>query len=168
MSFESPSFDSVKVGDALPPLSIAITPSLIVGGAIASRDFTPVHHDADAARAQGMQNVFMNILTTNGLVGRFVTDWAGRDAQLAGVSIKLGAPNLPGDTMKLSGTVKSKDEAKRPGGFRRYPPGSVWLLENPLNLARLGINIYSSEGRIRTRSRHKADGSGARAKELGS
>jgi acyl dehydratase len=112
MSFESPSFESVEVGDALPPLSIDITPSLIVGGAIASRDFTPVHHDADAARAQGMQNVFMNILTTNGLVGRFVTDWAGSDARLEGVSIKLGAPNLPGDTMKLSGTVKSKDEAK--------------------------------------------------------
>jgi acyl dehydratase len=112
MSFETPSFESVKVGDALPPLSIDITPSLIVGGAIASRDFTPVHHDADAARAQGMQNVFMNILTTNGLVGRFVTDWAGSDARLEGVSIKLGAPNLPGDTMKLSGTVKSKDEKK--------------------------------------------------------
>jgi len=112
MSFETPSFESVNVGDTLPQLSIEVTPSLIVGGAIASRDFTPVHHDAAAAQAQGMQNVFMNILTTNGLVGRYVTDWAGRDARLDGVSIKLGAPNLPGDTMKLSGTVKSKDEAK--------------------------------------------------------
>ncbi len=112
MSFETPSFESVNVGDALPPLAIDITPSLIVGGAIASRDFTPVHHDASAAQAQGMQNVFMNILTTNGLVGRYVTDWAGRDARLEGVAIKLGAPNLPGDTMKLSGKVVSKDEAK--------------------------------------------------------
>ena len=112
MSFETPSFESVNVGDALPPLAIDITPSLIVGGAIASRDFTPVHHDASAAQAQGMQNVFMNILTTNGLVGRYVTDWAGRDARLEGVAIKLGAPNLPGDSMKLSGKVVSKDEAK--------------------------------------------------------
>jgi acyl dehydratase len=112
MSFETPSFESVNVGDALPPLAIDITPSLIVGGAIASRDFTPVHHDASAAQAQGMQNVFMNILTTNGLVGRYVTDWAGRDARLEGVAIKLGAPNLPGDTMKLSGKVVSRDEAK--------------------------------------------------------
>ncbi len=112
MSFETPSFESVSVGDALPPLAIDITPSLIVGGAIASRDFTPVHHDAAAAQAQGMQNVFMNILTTNGLVGRYVTDWAGRNARLEGVAIKLGAPNLPGDTMKLSGKVVSKDEAK--------------------------------------------------------
>ncbi len=112
MSFETPCFENVNVGDPLPQLSIAITPSLIVGGAIASRDFTPVHHDASAARAQGMQDVFMNILTTNGLVGRYVTDWAGRDARLEGVAIKLGAPNLPGDTMRLSGRVKSKDEAR--------------------------------------------------------
>lgn len=112
MSFETPSFESISVGDALPPLAIDITPSLIVGGAIASRDFTPVHHDAAAAQAQGMQNVFMNILTTNGLVGRYVTDWAGRDARLEGVAIKLGAPNLPGDTMKLSGKIVSKDEAR--------------------------------------------------------
>jgi acyl dehydratase len=112
MSFETPCFENVNVGDPLPQLAIAITPSLIVGGAIASRDFTPVHHDASAARAQGMQDVFMNILTTNGLVGRYVTDWAGRDARLEGVAIKLGAPNLPGDTMRLSGRVKSKDEAR--------------------------------------------------------
>ena len=102
----------VNVGDALPELKIPLTTSLIVSGAIASRDFTPVHHDVAAAQAQGMQNVFMNILTTNGLVGRYVTDWAGGDARLEGVSIKLGAPNLPGDTMKLSGTVKSKNDAK--------------------------------------------------------
>jgi hypothetical protein len=57
-----------------------------------------------------MQNVFMNILTTNGLVGRYVTDWAGPDAILKGVSIKLGTPNLPGDTMKLNGKIAAKDE----------------------------------------------------------
>ncbi len=71
---------SVKVGDTLPELPIPITTTLIVGGALASRDFTPVHHDKGAAQAQGMQDVFMNILTTNGLVGRYVTDWAGPDA----------------------------------------------------------------------------------------
>jgi acyl dehydratase len=104
--------DSVSVGDALPELPIPITVTLVVGGAIASRDYTPVHHDKAAAQAQGMSDVFMNILTTNGLVGRYVTDWAGPDAQVKNVAIKLGAPNLPGDTMKMVGSVKSKDEAK--------------------------------------------------------
>lgn len=105
------SFESVGVGDALPELPIPITVTLVVGGALASRDYTPVHHDKAAAQAQGMSDVFMNILTTNGLVGRYVTDWAGPDAVVKNVAIKLGAPNLPGDTMKMVGSVKSKDDA---------------------------------------------------------
>jgi acyl dehydratase len=104
-------FDAVAVGTRLPELPISITTTLIVAGALASRDFTALHHDKGAAQAAGMQDVFMNILTTNGLVGRYVTDWAGPDARLTRVAIKLGAPNLPGDTMKMTGTVKKKDEA---------------------------------------------------------
>jgi acyl dehydratase len=100
----------VSVGTALPELPIPITTTMIVAGALASRDFTPVHHDKAAAQTGGMQDVFMNILTTNGLVGRYVTDWAGPDAVIRRVAIKLGAPNLPGDTMRLSGTVRAKDE----------------------------------------------------------
>jgi hypothetical protein len=102
----------VSVGQALPELAIPLTTSLIVGGALASRDFTPVHHDRGAAQAAGMQDVFMNILTTNGLVGRYVTDWAGPDAVLKGVALKLGAPNLPGDTMTLSGSVSSIEDGE--------------------------------------------------------
>lgn len=102
---------NVQVGDKLPDLPIEITTTMIVAGAIASRDFTPVHHDKGAAQSQGMQDVFMNILTTNGVVGRYVTEWAGPNATLKKVAIKLGAPNFPGDTMKMTGTVKAKDEA---------------------------------------------------------
>lgn len=103
--------DDVAVGSQLPELPIPITSTLVVAGALASRDYTPVHHDKAAAQATGMQDVFMNILTTNGLVGRYVTDWAGPGATLKGVAIKLGAPNFPGDTMKMSGKVSAKDEA---------------------------------------------------------
>jgi len=99
----------VKVGDALPELDVPLSAAIIVGGAIASRDYTPVHHDSKAAQATGMSDVFMNILTTNGYVGRFVTDWAGPDARIEKVAIKLGAPNTPGDTMKLRGEVTSVD-----------------------------------------------------------
>ena len=111
MSFETLAYSSVNVGDALPELPIDLSVSLIVGGAIVSRDFTPVHHDKKAAQGTGMQDVFMNILTTNGLVGRYVTDWAGVDARITAVSIKLGTPNLPGDTMTMTGEVKNKDDA---------------------------------------------------------
>ncbi len=103
--------DQVAVGDELPELAVELSTSLIVAGALASRDYTPVHHDRAAAQAAGMSDVFMNILTTNGYVGRFVTDWAGPDAMLKKVAIKLGTPNSPGDTMKLRGEVTSVDTA---------------------------------------------------------
>jgi 3-oxocholest-4-en-26-oyl-CoA dehydrogenase beta subunit len=99
------SLAEVRVGDELPPLDVPLTAAVIVGGALASRDYTPVHHDRAAARAQGLDDVIMNILTTNGYVGRFVTDWAGPDAAVRGLAVKLGAPNLPGDTMRLRGKV---------------------------------------------------------------
>jgi acyl dehydratase len=96
----------MKPGDALPPLEIPVTRTLIVAGAIASRDYQDVHHDAELARQKGSPDIFMNILTTNGLVGRYVTDHFGPRAELRKVAIRLGAPNYPGDTMVLTGTIE--------------------------------------------------------------
>ncbi|MFP8873676.1 MAG: MaoC family dehydratase [Myxococcota bacterium] len=105
MSGSELTLSQLKVGTELPELAIDITTSLVVGGAIASRDFTPVHHDKKAAQAAGMPDVFMNILTTNGLVSRYITDWAGPDAVIRNVSIRLGTPNTPGETMTMRGKV---------------------------------------------------------------
>ena len=107
------SYDEVSVGDALPELAIPLTRTLIVATAIASRDYQDVHHDPGLAVERGSKDIFMNILTTNGLVGRFITDWAGPDARLRKVGIRLGAPNYPGDTMTLTGSITAKDDAQR-------------------------------------------------------
>ena len=96
----------MRAGEKLPPLEIPITRTLIVAGAIASRDYQDVHHDAELARQKGSPDIFMNILTTNGLVGRYITDHFGPTAVLRKVAIRLGAPNYPGDTMVLTGTVE--------------------------------------------------------------
>ncbi len=98
-----------RAGDVLAPLEIEITRTLVVAGAIASRDYQDVHHDPELARWRGSPDVFMNILTTNGLVGRYVTDHFGSAAVLRKVAIRLGAPNYPGDTMVLTGTVETAD-----------------------------------------------------------
>jgi len=82
---------------------------LIVSTAIASRDYQDVHHDRDLAQQRGSKDIFMNILSTNGFVGRFVTDWAGPEALLERVNIRLGAPNYPYDTMRMTGVVESKN-----------------------------------------------------------
>lgn len=109
-ALETRSLATVAVGDALPPLEIPLTRTLIVATAIASRDYQDVHHDPALAQMRGSPDIFMNILTTNGFVGRFVTDWTGPEAQLRKVDIRLGAPNYPGDTMTLQGSVTAKDE----------------------------------------------------------
>ena len=101
-------FDDVQVGDELPPLEIPLTRSLIVATAIASRDYQDVHHDPGLAVQKGSKDIFMNILSTNGFVGRYVTDWAGPDAIIRSVSIRLGVPNYPGDRMTMTGSVTAK------------------------------------------------------------
>jgi acyl dehydratase len=99
----------VQVGDELPTLVVPLTRTLIVATAIASRDYQDVHHDPGLAQERGSPDIFMNILSTNGFVGRFITDWAGPDAVLKNVKIRLGAPNYPGDTMTMTGKVTKKD-----------------------------------------------------------
>jgi hypothetical protein len=98
----------VSIGETLPPLTIALSATVIIAGAIASRDYQDVHHDRDLAVQRGSKDIFMNILTTNGYVGRYVTDWAGPEALLRSVDIRLGAPNYPGDSMTLTGRVTDK------------------------------------------------------------
>jgi len=110
-------FGEVTVGDALPELPVPLTRTLIVSTAIASRDYQDVHHDPVLAAARGSKDIFMNILSTNGIVGRYVTDWSGPGAVLTDVRIRLGAPNYPDDTMTLTGSVTGKDEVAGADGY---------------------------------------------------
>lgn len=95
----------VREGQALPEESIEVTPTFVISTALATRDFQDVHHDRDLARAKGSQDVFLNILTTTGVVQRYVTDWAGPEALVRGVDIKLGVPCYAYDTLRLFGQV---------------------------------------------------------------
>ncbi len=102
-------FGEVAVGDELPELVLPLTRTLIVSTAIASRDYQDVHHDSVLALQRGSKDIFMNILSTNGIVGRYVTDWSGPGTVLTDVNIRLGAPNYPDDTMTLTGSVSEVD-----------------------------------------------------------
>ena len=95
----------IAIGLELPPFELPVTSTVIVAGAIASRDFMPAHHDRDFAVGQGAPDIFMNILTTNGYVSRFVTDWAGPHSMLRRIAIRLGAPAVPGQPLRFSGRV---------------------------------------------------------------
>ena len=98
-------FDALQVGDELPPMVINVTPTRVVAGAIASRDFMPVHHDRDFANHQGAPDIFMNILSDTGYCSRFLTDWAGPDAMITRLAIRLGVPVFPGHTLTYTGSI---------------------------------------------------------------
>ena len=127
-------FEDIAEGTELPELVFPVTASAIAVGAIATNDYETVHHDKAAAEATGVPNIFMNILTTNGLVQRFVESWAGGPgAPLRDLKIKLGAPNYPGDSMTFSGSVTDKRDSDRSvevtlkgkNGFGNHVTGTV-------------------------------------------
>lgn len=97
------------IGTQLPPLTIEVTPTFVISSAIATRDFQDVHHDRDAAIERGSKDIFLNILTDTGLVHRFVTEWAGSEAFVRSIKIKLGVPCYAYDTLVLSGEVVEQD-----------------------------------------------------------
>ena len=126
---------NLQVGLRLPEEVVPVTVPLVTGGAIATRDYFPGHHDLEAARALGSPHIFMNILTTNGLVQRYVENWAGETCVIHALKIKLGMPNYPGDQMTLSGEVKAFDastgrytiEIKGRNGMGNHVTGTVDL-----------------------------------------
>ncbi len=97
------------VGTELPSLTIEATPTFVVSTALATRDFQDVHHDRDAAVRRGSKDVFLNILTDTGLVQRFVTDWAGPEAFVRSIKIRLGVPCYAYDTLTFTGRVTERD-----------------------------------------------------------
>jgi acyl dehydratase len=102
---------NVRVGDDLPAVAVDVTATVIVAGAIATRDFMPVHHDRDYAKQQGAPDIFMNIISTNGHCSRFLTDWAGPDAMVKRLAIRLGVPTFPGTTLTFTGRVERVEQA---------------------------------------------------------
>jgi uncharacterized OB-fold protein len=98
---------------ALPPLVIDVTPTFVVASALATRDFQDVHHDRDRAVAGGAKDIFLNILTTTGLVQRYVAAWAGPDAVFRAISVRLGVPCHAGDMLTLTGEVTAGDDGER-------------------------------------------------------
>ena len=92
----------------LPPQVIDVTPTFVVASALATRDVYVVHHDRDHAVAQGARDIFINILTTTGLVQRYVSAWAP-DAVVRAVSIRLGVPCHAGETLTLTGQVTDQE-----------------------------------------------------------
>lgn len=103
-------WNTIRIGDPITPMTIDVTATVVVAGAIATRDFMPVHHDRNYAATQGAPNIFTNIMTDNGFCSRFLTDWAGPEAMVRKVAIRLGVPAYANSKLEYIGTVTGKSQ----------------------------------------------------------
>ena len=108
MAWKSLCWEDVNEGQELPTASLDVTSTTIIAGAIASRDFTPLHHDSSYAQKVGQKDIFMNNATICGLSGKYLTDWSGPEGELKEISFRIGTPCFPGDTMTMTSRVVKK------------------------------------------------------------
>jgi hypothetical protein len=101
---------AIEEGTKLPELSLYGDPTFIVSTAIATRDYQDVHHDRDKAQAKGSKDIFVNILTDTGLVQRYITDWAGPNAIIKSIALRLGVPWYAYDTVTFKGEVTAVED----------------------------------------------------------
>lgn len=97
----------VKVGDELPALIVMVTATTVVLGALASRDWRPMHHDKDfAINRNGVKNIFINTPNNAAWFERYVTDWTGPKGRLGRMKFRMSSSVYPGDEMHMSGSVE--------------------------------------------------------------
>jgi acyl dehydratase len=97
---------SVSVGDALPELAVDVTPTTVVLGALASRDWRPMHHDYKfATERNGVQDIFLNTPNQAAWFERYVTDWTGPTGRLGRMTFRMRTSVFPGDRMVFGATV---------------------------------------------------------------
>ena len=107
-AYASLTLDQVAAGDTLPALSHEVTATSVILGALASRDWRPMHHDRDFAQQRnGTRDIFMNTPNQAAWLERFITDWAGPKARIGRYKFRMGDSVCPGDTMIFSGQVDS-------------------------------------------------------------
>jgi acyl dehydratase len=95
----------VTEGDRIPSLSIDVTATTVVLGALASRDWRPMHHDRDFAQRQGVRDIFLNTPNQAAWFERYLTDWTGPRGRLGRMKFKMRKSVCPGDTMTFAGRV---------------------------------------------------------------
>ncbi|HEY8122751.1 MAG TPA: MaoC/PaaZ C-terminal domain-containing protein [Myxococcota bacterium] len=117
--------EDIRAGEALPELKIDVTPTTVVLGALASRDWRPMHHDKDfAVERNGTRHVFINTPHNAAYFERFITDWTGPYGRLARIKFRMKDSVFPGDTMVFHGRVDNVERDATGCGFVDL---SVWL-----------------------------------------
>ena len=86
----------MAVGDRLPELAYPVTATTVVLGALAARDWRPMHHDKDfAVNRNGTRDIFLNTPNQAAWFERFVTDWTGPYGRLQRMTFRMLGLDLP-------------------------------------------------------------------------
>lgn len=100
--------DQIVEGQTLPELYHDVTATTVVLGALASRDWRPMHHDKDfAVNRNGLKNIFVNTPNNAAWFERYITDWTGPKGRLGRIKFTMKDSVFPDDRMVMSGTVKN-------------------------------------------------------------
>ncbi|MCP5056431.1 MAG: hypothetical protein GY937_06845 [bacterium] len=106
MQINELTLEQVSVGTELPELRIDVTPSTVVLGALAARDWRPMHHDKDFAQERnGIRHIFINTPHNAAYFERYITDWTGPKGRLGKIQFRMSDSVFPGDTMIFRGKV---------------------------------------------------------------
>src|SRR5258708_4196657 len=98
--------DAVRVGDALPVLRYEVSATTVVLGALATRDWRPMHHDHDfAVSRNGVRDIFLNTPNQAAWFERYLTDWTGPHGRPGRMRFRMKDSVFPGDLMEIAGTV---------------------------------------------------------------
>ena len=100
----------VAMGDRLPDLHHDVTATTVVLGALATRDWRPMHHDRDfAIERNGARDIFLNTPNQQAWFERFVTDWTGPLGRPGRLHFRMRDSVYPGETMALTGDVTATE-----------------------------------------------------------
>jgi hypothetical protein len=104
---DSRTADSVKAGDHLPALAVDVSATTVILGALASRDWRPMHHDRDfAINRNGIRDIFMNTPNQAAWFERYLTDWSGAKGRLGRMKFRMKDSVFPGDKMVFNAVVE--------------------------------------------------------------
>ena len=125
MSEDVLTLDRVAVGDELPELRVEVTPTTVVLGALASRDWRPMHHDKDFAQNRnGVRDIFVNTPHNAAYFERYITDWTGPRGRLGRIRFRMKDSVFPGDTMVFHGRVEKLETDDTGCGWAEL---ALWL-----------------------------------------
>ena len=99
----------VTEGDTLPELAYDVTATTVVLGALATRDWRPMHHDYDfAVNRNGTQDIFLNTPNPAARFERYVTDWTGPKGRLGRMKFRMKGSVYPKDRKVFTATLEGE------------------------------------------------------------